>query len=277
MSVPRIGLLVLLACGAPLAAAAGMRDPPELALCDEARDVYYEQHDAAAALALQKECLAKEKVHDGWVADEYRSLGYYEHALGHYAEAIAAFDRAIALYPAPNALLLAHRGMARIEYGQIAEARRDFDAALREDPASTTALFGLALVFEREGDVAAARAQLLRAFAAGERSPELVRRLRTYEITGAELPKRLDPPRYPTHARIECRQGRVDVRITIDDLGLPLAVAIEKSSGHRDLDRAALDGARRWNFDPGRVDGKPVGGDVVVPVTFSEPCGDIAR
>jgi TonB family protein len=266
--IPALALFSLL----PAAAAA--RDPsmPDLSLCSEAADVYYTQRDAVAALALQKKCMAGLRNDDAWTADEYRSLGYYLHAVGDYAEAIAAFDRAIALYPAPNALLLAHRGMARLELGQLDGARADFDAALVEDRNSNTAAFGLALLLEREDKPAEARAQLIRAFATGLRSPELVQRLRAHGITGAELPKQMDPPAYPSDARFQCVSGVVKVRVTIDDLGLPVAAAIEESSGNRSLDRAAVKAAYGWNFEPGVVEGKPTGGVVVAPVTFHSPC-----
>jgi protein TonB len=46
-------------------------------------------------------------------------------------------------------------------------------------------------------------------------------------------------------------------------------VQIQKSSRNRNLDRAAMDAARKWKFNPGMRGGQKVGGDVLVPVNFN--------
>ena len=48
-----------------------------------------------------------------------------------------------------------------------------------------------------------------------------------------------------------------------------LDVKVEKSSRNRNLDRAAMDAARKWRFNPGLRNGVKVGGDVRVPVNFN--------
>ena len=48
-----------------------------------------------------------------------------------------------------------------------------------------------------------------------------------------------------------------------------LDVKVEKSSRNRNLDRAAMDAARKWRFNPGLRNGVKVGGDVRVPVNFT--------
>ena len=58
----------------------------------------------------------------------------------------------------------------------------------------------------------------------------------------------------------------------IDASGNVLNVTTDKSSRNRDLDRAAMDAARKWRFNPGRSGGQVVGGDVIVPVNFQNPC-----
>jgi protein TonB len=65
--------------------------------------------------------------------------------------------------------------------------------------------------------------------------------------------------------------GTVMLRVTIDSSGNVLDVAIDKSSRNRNLDRAAMDAARRWKFNPGLRNGVKVGGDVLVPVKFTPP------
>jgi protein TonB len=59
---------------------------------------------------------------------------------------------------------------------------------------------------------------------------------------------------------------KVRVRVGVD--GEVREVTLESSCGHAVLDRAALDGVRRWRFRPGRRGGKPVESEVVVPVDF---------
>ncbi len=61
------------------------------------------------------------------------------------------------------------------------------------------------------------------------------------------------------------------LRVTIDANGNVLDVAVHKSSRNRNLDRSAMDAARRWKFNPGLRNGVKVGGDVLVPVKFTPP------
>jgi protein TonB len=63
----------------------------------------------------------------------------------------------------------------------------------------------------------------------------------------------------------------VVLRVTIDASGNVLNVSIERSSRNRNLDRSAMDAARRWKFNPGMRNGQKVGGDVLVPVDFIPP------
>ncbi len=60
---------------------------------------------------------------------------------------------------------------------------------------------------------------------------------------------------YPTLARLARIQGPVEVLITIDPSGVPVAVSVE--SGPSQLHAEALRSAREWRFEPARVDGRP--------------------
>ena len=62
------------------------------------------------------------------------------------------------------------------------------------------------------------------------------------------------------------------LRVNIDAAGAVLDVAVEKSSRNRNLDRSAMDAARRWRFNAGMRNGQSVGGAVLVPVNFTPPC-----
>ena len=50
---------------------------------------------------------------------------------------------------------------------------------------------------------------------------------------------------------------------------LLMIIAVERSGERsRDLDRAVLEAARKWRFEPAMKDGKPVAAAVVLPVDF---------
>uniref|UniRef100_UPI002FE39062 energy transducer TonB n=1 Tax=Silanimonas lenta TaxID=265429 RepID=UPI002FE39062 len=84
--------------------------------------------------------------------------------------------------------------------------------------------------------------------------------------------RRLNPPRYPPQEARRCIGGEVLLRVTIDAQGNVLEVDVERTSRNRNLDRAAMDAARRWTFKAGLRNGQPVGGAVLVPVNFNPPC-----
>jgi protein TonB len=61
----------------------------------------------------------------------------------------------------------------------------------------------------------------------------------------------------------------VVLNVTINAAGEVTDVQIEKSSGYRELDRAAEQAARHWRFNPGQKGGKSIGGVVRIPVNFN--------
>jgi len=77
-------------------------------------------------------------------------------------------------------------------------------------------------------------------------------------------------PKYPAQALRSGVQGSVSVRIEVDARGVPTDVRVIERSGERsrDLDRAVLNAARAWRFEPAMRNGKPVSGAVVLPVDF---------
>lgn len=76
-------------------------------------------------------------------------------------------------------------------------------------------------------------------------------------------------PPYPPLSRRLGEEGRVLVRVLVDQEGRPRTVALDASSGHSRLDNAALQAVRRWRFMPAKLDERPVSEWVVVPVVFS--------
>jgi periplasmic protein TonB len=76
-------------------------------------------------------------------------------------------------------------------------------------------------------------------------------------------------PRYPTTSLRNGEEGTVILLVRVDAAGLPLEISIQKSSGHRELDRAAkkhvLD---TWRFHPAMHQGSAIPALALVPVEF---------
>lgn len=81
--------------------------------------------------------------------------------------------------------------------------------------------------------------------------------------------KAMNPPRYPPAAFRAGIQGEVILIIDVDASGNVTNVTVEKSSRNRDLDRAAMEAARKWRFNAAEAGGKKTAGRVRVPVNFA--------
>ncbi|MEO6517390.1 MAG: energy transducer TonB [Pseudoxanthomonas sp.] len=80
--------------------------------------------------------------------------------------------------------------------------------------------------------------------------------------------KNMNPPKYPPAAARAGITGTVVLIIDVDASGNVTNVSVEKSSRNRDLDRAAMEAARKWRFNPGQSGGQKAAGRVRVPVDF---------
>lgn len=89
---------------------------------------------------------------------------------------------------------------------------------------------------------------------------------RKYEKKSTNL-----PPRYPTSAKIQKAEGRVLVKALVTANGSVTSASVETSSGHIDLDTAALEAVRQWHFRPAQRDGHAVDAWVNVPIHFKLP------
>ncbi|MFP6766680.1 MAG: energy transducer TonB [Planctomycetaceae bacterium] len=78
-------------------------------------------------------------------------------------------------------------------------------------------------------------------------------------------------PRYPRRAVSQRRQGIVVLALRVDRDGRVTSATVNKSSGHSDLDQAALVAARAWRFLPARR------GDMAVEITVLKPFRFIGR
>lgn len=84
-----------------------------------------------------------------------------------------------------------------------------------------------------------------------------------------QLLRKVEPP-YPESARESERQGTVVVRLQVLENGRVGEVSIRKSSGHDDLDQAALKAVKKWRFVPAKDKdtGQPVSCFTNFPVIF---------
>ncbi len=76
------------------------------------------------------------------------------------------------------------------------------------------------------------------------------------------------PPDYPASARADGKEGRVLLRVLVDEEGKSKIVEINDSSGSRVLDQAAAEAIKRWRFLPARYGGAAMASWVKIPVEF---------
>jgi protein TonB len=80
--------------------------------------------------------------------------------------------------------------------------------------------------------------------------------------------ERVTGGQYPERALRERREGVAHIKVEVAENGRVRRAELACSSGHADLDKSALDAARRWRFKPALRHGSPVAAWVEVPVRF---------
>lgn len=85
------------------------------------------------------------------------------------------------------------------------------------------------------------------------------------------LASRNPQPEYPRDAQRRGQSGRVLLRVDVAADGTATNVDFVQRSGSPDLDRAAMNAVRKWQFVPAKRNGKPVASSVNVPVDFVLP------
>ena len=100
---------------------------------------------------------------------------------------------------------------------------------------------------------------------------EIPRPVATAAELGARTPAQLKtrvPILYPEALRQDGVEGRVVLQAQVETSGRLTGVRINKSSGHQELDRAALIAVRQWVFRPARQGEKATSQQVLIPVEF---------
>ena len=75
-------------------------------------------------------------------------------------------------------------------------------------------------------------------------------------------------PHYPESARQDQQQGLVVLRVLISSEGRPIDIRIDRGSGFRALDTAAVAGVKRWSFIPATQNQKAIEAWITIPIRF---------
>lgn len=75
-------------------------------------------------------------------------------------------------------------------------------------------------------------------------------------------------PDYPALAQDRGLQGQVVLKVQVLATGKPATINVEKSSGHKILDDAAVKAVQGWAFEPARRGQTPIDGWVKVLLNF---------
>lgn len=76
-------------------------------------------------------------------------------------------------------------------------------------------------------------------------------------------------PIYPALSRQNGEQGKVLVRVFVNENGKAEKVTLKKSSGYEQLDDSALETVKNWQFVPAHRGAEAVSAWVVIPISFS--------
>lgn len=80
---------------------------------------------------------------------------------------------------------------------------------------------------------------------------------------------RVIKPEYPEHARKQGWEGTTVLKVLVNPAGKSAKVRVQRTSGFRVLDNAAMDAMQQWEFHPARNEQKTVQSWVSVPIVFT--------
>jgi len=90
-----------------------------------------------------------------------------------------------------------------------------------------------------------------------------------YAFDSPPEPVRQVPAEYPDLARQAEADGRVWIRVTIDETGRVINAEVERSEVIQSLERAAMTAARKWLFKPAKQRDVPVKCQIIIPFNFT--------
>lgn len=76
------------------------------------------------------------------------------------------------------------------------------------------------------------------------------------------------PPTYPSSLLSKGVGGRVLITCAVDATGRVTGTSIKQSSGHPDLDKAAIVALNKWKFKPATKGGRKIKASCIVPFNF---------
>ena len=79
------------------------------------------------------------------------------------------------------------------------------------------------------------------------------------------------PPAYPEALACDDVGGQTVLAVTVGPEGRPTNVRVKQSSGQPELDTAAVEGVKAWQFRAATRAGQAISSDLQVPVTFKPP------
>ncbi len=88
------------------------------------------------------------------------------------------------------------------------------------------------------------------------------------DLDSGPVPTSKFAPSYPSRLLSEGKGGKVLVACEIDEVGRLVSSKVRQSSGHAELDKAALSAVAKWKFKPGTKSGRKVRASCVVPFNF---------
>ena len=84
--------------------------------------------------------------------------------------------------------------------------------------------------------------------------------------------RRMNPPHYPPAAIVAKQSGKIVLKVLVDKTGVPQSAEVFKSEPpemEQVFAGPSIAAAMQWMFTPGMHDGKPQGGYVLVPFTYT--------
>ena len=88
------------------------------------------------------------------------------------------------------------------------------------------------------------------------------------DLDSPPMPVNRLPPVYPAALLGKGLGGRVVVTCQVDATGQVSSARIRQSSGHPELDKAALAAVGKWKFKPGTKGGRPIQATLNIPFNF---------